>query len=291
MHQQRSESDMTQIDAHQHYWQPRRGDYDWMPMDNAVLARAYAPVDLAMHLADHGISKTVLVQAAATVHETEYLLGIADATDSVAGVVGWVDFEQPGHFRHLERLSAHPKFLGVRPMIQDIGDVNWMLRDDVQWGFRTLCDLDLTLDALGYPIHLDNFLTLLTRYPDMRVVIDHCMKPRIRDHAQGPEVFQDWADGMSRLADQTRAYCKFSGLVTEANADWSIEDIRPYAIHVLRSFGADRVMWGSDWPVCRLRASYDTWFATAQTLTSELSLQGRVRIFGDSAADFYRLDV
>jgi len=150
---------------------------------------------------------------------------------------------------------------------------------------------DIIRDALGFPIHLDNFLTMLTRYPDMRVVIDHCMKPRIRDHAQGPEVFQNWADGMSRLADQTGAYCKFSGLVTEANADWSIQDIRPYANHVLSNFGADRVMWGSDWPVCRLRASYDTWFATAQTLTSDLSSQGRERIFGGSAADFYRLDV
>ena len=280
-----------QIDAHQHYWQPLRGDYDWMPMDNPILARAYAPADLAPHLAAHGIDRTVLVQAAATVGETEYLLGIADASDSVAGVVGWVDFERPGDLHHLTRLSAHPKFLGVRPMIQDIADVNWMLRDDVQWGFAALCDLDLTLDALGFPIHLDNFLTLLTRYPDMRVVIDHCMKPRIRDHARGPEVFRGWAAGMSRLGAQTGAFCKLSGLVTEAGEGWDIEGLRPYADHVLQSFGAERVMWGSDWPVCRLQASYDKWYRTARTLSAHLSAEDQAGIFGATAAAFYRLDV
>jgi len=282
---------MTRIDAHQHYWQPLRGDYDWMPMDNAILARAYAPTDLAAHLAEHDIDKTVLVQAAASVQETEYLLGIADASDSVAGVVGWVDFERPEHIHHLKRLSARPKFLGVRPMIQDIDDVNWMLRDDVQWGFAALCDLDLTLDALGFAIHLDNFLTILTRYPDMRVVIDHCMKPRIRDQAPGAEIYQDWADGMARLAGQTGAFCKLSGLVTECDETWDIEHIRPYSEHVLQCFGADRVMWGSDWPVCRLRASYGTWFETAQALTAELNQQKQARIFGGSAIEFYRLQI
>ncbi len=278
---------MTQIDAHQHYWQPLRGDYDWMPKDDPILARAYAPRDLEPRLKAHGIEKTVLVQAAATVYESEYLLGIADATDSVAGVVGWVDFERPDDIEHLRRLAAHPKFLGVRPMIQDIPDVNWMLRDDVQWGFRAVCDLGLTFDALGFPAHLDNFLTLLKRYPDMRVVIDHCMKPRIRDHAQAPEAFRHWADGMARLADQTGAFCKFSGLVTEAREDWTIGDLRPCADHVVQSFGADRLMWGSDWPVCRLRAPYDRWRATAQELVADLDAADRAWIFGGSAVKFY----
>lgn len=119
---------MIQIDAHQHYWHPQRGDYDWMPIDNPVLARAYGPADLEVHMKAQGVDRTILVQAAATVYETEYLLGIADARESVAGVVGWVDFKIPEHIHHLKRLSAHPKFLGVRPMIQDIPDVNWMLR-------------------------------------------------------------------------------------------------------------------------------------------------------------------
>jgi len=281
---------MTRIDAHQHYWQPARGDYDWMPMDNAVLARSYLPADLAVHLASNNIDKTIMVQAAASVVETEYMLGIADATESVAGVVGWINFENPDDLYHLTRLSSHPKFLGVRPMIQDIADVDWMLRDDVQWGFEAICNLDLTFDALGFPIHLGNFLTILTRYSNMRVVIDHCMKPQIRDNAEGPHIFQQWADGMSRLADQTGAYCKLSGIVTEANEDWTIDDLRPFASHVLQSFGPERVMWGSDWPVCQLRATYDKWINTARALTVDLSVEDKAMVFGGTANRFYRLN-
>ncbi len=279
---------MKRIDAHQHYWNPARGDYDWMPKDNAILARPYGPADLAPHLAAHGIDGTVLVQAAATVDETEYLLGLGDTTDSVAGVVGWVDFEKPGDRAQLERLAGHPKFLGVRPMIQDIPDVDWMLRDDVQWGYRALIALGLSFDALGFPRHLANFHTLLTRHPDMRVVIDHCMKPQIRDH---PEGFDDWAAGMARLARDTAACVKLSGLVIEAGDGWRIDDLRPYSDHLLDVFGAGRVMWGSDWPVCRLQASYDKWHETAEALTAGLDATDKAEVFGGTAARFYRLAV
>ncbi len=275
-----------QIDAHQHYWHPDRGDYDWMPMDNATLARPYHPVDLAPMLARHGIERTVLVQAAATVEETEYMLGIADATPSVAAVVGWVDFEDERHRAHLERLAKHPKFVGVRPMIQDIPDDDWMLRPDIAWAFDAVQDLDLTFDALGFPRHLKNFHTILTRYPNMRVVIDHCMKPQIRDH--GPETFANWAEGMRALANDTGAFCKFSGIVTESDG-WSLETLRPYADHVIEVFGADRVMWGSDWPVCQLEASYDEWRGAAEALTAGLSETDRAAIFGGTAQAFYRI--
>jgi L-fuconolactonase len=280
-----------EIDAHQHYWEPKRGDYDWMPQDDPVLSRKYMPANLAASLTKHGIAGTVLVQAAATVEETEYMLGIADASDSVAAVVGWVDFENPGHLYHLKRLARHPKFVGVRPMIQDIPDVDWMLRGDVQWAYQAIVDLDLTFDALGFPGHLDNFLTLLRRYPSMRVVIDHSMKPQIRDHAESPEVFDHWAEGMSQLADRTQAYCKFSGLVTEATENWTIDDLRPYTDHILAAFGPDRVMWGSDWPVCQLRASYDVWRKAAAELTAHLDEAERSQIFGGTAIEFYRLEV
>jgi L-fuconolactonase len=277
---------MVQIDAHQHFWHPARGDYDWMPMDNPVLARPYAPDDLAPELAAQGIGHTVLVQAAATVEETEYMLGIADATPHVAAVVGWIDFEKPSDLGHLRRLANHPGFVGVRPMIQDIPDDDWMLREDVQWAFRAVCDLGLTFDALGFPRHLANFHTILTRYPDMRVVVDHCMKPQIRDHSEAG--FRAWADGISRLAD-TGAYCKFSALVTEANPDWTVADLKPYADHVFRAFGAERVMWGSDWPVVRLRCEYADWRAAAAALTAGLSDSERARIYGGTASEFYGL--
>jgi L-fuconolactonase len=277
------------IDAHQHYWNPARGDYGWMPRDNATLNRVWLPRDLRPHLDRHGIAATVLVQAAPSVQETEYMLGIADATDSVVGVVGWVDFERPDQRAELERLARHPKFKGVRPMIQDIPDVNWMLRDDVQWGFRAVCELDLAFDALGFPQHLENFLELFRRYPAMRVVIDHCMKPRIRDHAARPELMRAWAEGMSRIAGETGAFVKLSGLVTEAAEGWTLDDLAPCVEHVLREFGPERVMWGSDWPVCLLRASYDDWRAAAEALTAGLSETERARVFGGTAAAFYRL--
>lgn len=277
------------IDAHHHLWQPLRGDYDWMPQDSAILNRHYDPSDLVPHLKAHGIDGTVLVQASASVHETEYMLGLADATPFIKGVVGWIDFEDPGHLSHLRRLAKHPKFLGVRPMIQDIPDVNWMLRDDIQWAYRAIIDLDLTFDALGFPQHLANFATLMDRYPEMRVVYDHCMKPQIRDQQAGRDAFSAWADGMSQLAKNTAGYCKFSGLVTEADDGWGVDDLRPFADHVIKVFGTDRVMWGSDWPVCRLQAEYESWITAAQTLTADLSAEAKADVFGGTAARFYRL--
>ena len=273
------------IDSHQHLWTPGRGDHDWMPKGHPILDRIYAPRDLAPILKANGVEATVIVQAAATVNETEYMLGLADGTDFIKGVVGWVDFENPSDAKTLKRLKGHTKFKGVRPMIQDIPDDDWMLRPDVQWGYAALADLDLTFDALGFPRHLANFLTILKRYPILRCVIDHCMKPQIRDPAQ----FQFWADGMSRLAQETSAFVKFSALVTEANPDWSTETLRPYADHIIKQFGPHRVMWGSDWPVVRLRCEYEDWLAAARSLTAELSPAAQSRIFGGTAAEFYRL--
>lgn len=274
-----------QIDAHQHFWHPGRGDYGWMPKDDPILSRPYAPAELWPQLQAAGVEGTVLVQAAPTVAETEYMLGIADATPWVLGVVGWVDFERPSDLAELRRLAGHPKFKGVRPMIQDIPDDGWMLRDDVQWGFRALCDQGLRFDALGFPRHLGNFLTVLKRYPTMQVVVDHCMKPQIREKSEAH--FRLWADGMSRIADETAAVVKFSALITEADADWTVEDLKPYVDHVFSAFGPERVMWGSDWPVCRLRGEYGDWRAAALALTSGLSEVDRALVYGGTAAGFY----
>ncbi|MEM0946748.1 MAG: amidohydrolase family protein [Pseudomonadota bacterium] len=278
---------MTFVDAHQHYWNPARGDYAWMPPDDPVLSRVYGPQDLQSQLDNAGVNLTVLVQAAASVEETEYMLGIADATPRIAGVVGWINFEDANHRKQLERLAGHPKFKGVRPMIQDIPDVDWMLRADVQWAYSAVIDLDLTFDALGFPRHLDNFFTLLSRYPKMRTVVDHCMKPEIRAHSDTG--FAQWAEGMGRIAAETDAYCKFSGLITEANEDWTVDGLRPYADCVLDAFGPGRVMWGSDWPVCRLRGEYEAWHAAATDLTSDLTSAEKARVFGETAIEFYRL--
>lgn len=272
------------IDAHQHFWRVARGDYGWMDglPAGSPIRRDILPAELQAHLERWAISRTVLVQAAPTICETEYMLGLADATPFVGKVVGWVDFERPDDRRHLERFARHPKFAGVRPMIQDIADLDWMRRPDVQWGYEAAIDLDLTFDALGYPLHLDNFRRLFDRYPAMRTVIDHCMKPVIRDGA-----FDEWAAKMEKIARETPVLCKLSGLATEASGDWSVATLRPYAEHVLSAFGPDRVMWGSDWPVLELAGSYDRWRQVAEELVGTGAAFDKV--FGDTAAAFYRI--
>lgn len=268
------------IDAHQHFWNPARGDYGWMDSEGAKpLRRVIMPKDLEPHLQSHGIDKTVLVQAAPTVNETEFMLGIADATDFVAKVVGWVDFEARDDLRHLARLKSHPKFAGVRPMIQDLPDPEWMHRPAVQWAFSAIVDLDLTFDALGFPLHLDPFRRLFDSYPGMRTVIDHCMKPVIRE-----DQYQPWATKMAAIALHTPVFCKLSGIVTEAKPGWTVETLKPYARHVLGSFGKTRVMWGSDWPVLELNGSYASWYDAAMEIAGNSP-----EIFGETAARFYRI--
>lgn len=268
------------IDAHQHFWNPARGDYFWMQGEAvAKINRVILPPDMAGHLAKHGISKTVLVQAAPTVEETEYMLGLADCTPHIAKVVGWIDFEKREDNWHLARWAKHPKFAGVRPMIQDLPDVNWMMRKDVQWAFDAITDLGLTFDALGFPIHLDSFRKIFSRYPNMRIVIDHCMKPVIRENR-----FDDWAAKMKLIAEETGVFCKLSGIATEAKPGWTVETLRPYAEHVLEVFGSSRVMWGSDWPVLDLNGSYDSWFSAAQSIVPEADKQA---VFGKTSSQFY----
>jgi len=274
------------IDSHHHVWSLARGDYGWLTPALGDIYRDFGAEDLAPHLASAGIDGTVLVQAAATTAETTFMLDVADQTAFVRGVVGWIDFEDATSIETLRVFSQHPKFRGVRPLIQDIPDVDWMLRPELDWAFRAIIDLDITFDVLGHPRHLSNALTLLKRYPGMRAVLDHAMKP---DIASGQ--FDDWALGMTRIAGETQACCKLSGLVTEAGRDWTAASLRPYVAHVLKAFGPDRVMWGSDWPVLNLAGDYAGWHATAQALVADItgSEAASALIFGGTAERFYRL--
>ncbi len=272
------------IDSHVHLWQVARGDYGWLTPDLTALYRDFGPDDLDPMRRKHGIDGVILVQAAATVAETEYLLGLAADTPWVRGVVGWVEFADPTAPAEMARLAANPWLKGLRPMIQDIPDDDWMLRPDLDAAFRALIDLELCFDALTFPRHLENLLVLLGRYPELRTVICHGSKPQIRDRAFAP-----WADDMKALARETSALCKFSGLVTEAALDWTEADLRPYVDHLLEVFGPDRLIWGSDWPVCTLAAPYDAWRAAAESLTANLSDTEKAAIFGGNAEAFYRL--
>lgn len=272
------------IDSHQHFWNPARGDYGWMDSEGAKpLRKIIMPADMEIHLKACGIDRTVLVQAAPTIAETEYMLGIADSTSFVAKVVGWIDFEKRDDIKELARLAKHPKFAGVRPMIQDLPDAGWMHRTDVQWAFDAIIDLDLTFDALGFPIHLDSFQRLFDKYPKMRAVIDHCMKPVIRENQ-----FDDWAKRMAIIAKTTSVFCKLSGLATEARSGWTVGTLKPYARHVIESFGPTRVMWGSDWPVLELNGTYGSWHDAAQSYVGIGTANDQ--IFGGTAAKFYRIE-
>ncbi len=275
---------MTRIDAHQHFWSLNRGDYGWLTPDLKEIYHDFLPDDLTPMLAAAGIEGTVLVQAAPTLAETEFMLSLADDHAFVKGVVGWVDFEQAEAPAQISKLAQHPALVGLRPMIQDIADPDWMLRADLTPAFKALIAADLTFDALTLPPHLPNLSRLLERHPNMRVVINHCAKPLIRDG-----VIEPWAANMARLARDTPAYCKLSGLVTEANADWSIADLKPYVDHLLDSFGPDRLIWGSDWPVCTLASSYERWIETTDTLLSGLTTYERNAILGGNAARAYNL--
>jgi L-fuconolactonase len=269
------------VDAHQHFWQLARGDYDWLTPELAPIYRDFMPDDLIPHLSQNGIDGTVLVQAAPTVAETEFLLEIADSTPFVLGVVGWIDFAAPSAAKEIERLAKHPKLVGLRPMIQDIADDTWMLRPELAPAFEAMIDFDLTFDALVLPRHLPHLQSLLSRHPKLRTVIDHGAKP---DIAGGN--FEAWGRDMEALAHDTRAFCKLSGLLTEAGTDWTKDDIVPYVAHLLEHFGPKRLVWGSDWPVLTLAASYDNWHEMATSFIP--NTPDRDLIFGTNALDLYR---
>ena len=272
------------IDAHQHFWTLARGDYGWLTPELEAIHRDFGPSDLKPLLDAEGIDGTVLVQAAPTVAETEYMLGIADDAPFVKGVVGWVDFEAADAPDQIARLAEHPALVGLRPMIQDIADDEWMMRADLTPAFKALQAADLTFDALTLPQHLPNLRRLLERHPDMRVVIDHGSKPLIRDGIVAP-----WDTDMAALAAETGAFCKLSGLVTEASRDWTVETLRPYVDHLLSTFGPKRLIWGSDWPVATLASSYGGWVAATESLLVDLPDEDRASIWGGNAAKAYNL--
>ncbi len=274
---------MKRVDAHQHFWRLSRGDYGWLTPNLGAIYRDFLPSDVEPLLARHAIAATVLVQAAPTVAETLYILSLADRHPFVEGVVGWTDFAAKDAPEAIPRLARHPKLKGLRPMIQDIADVDWMLRPELEPAFRALVANDLVFDALVLPRHLDNLLRLAERHPGLRIVVDHCAKPAI---SSGD--FAGWAEDIGRIAAETTAVCKLSGLVTEAGAGWSVERLRPYVDHVLSALGPERVLWGSDWPVCTLAASYDDWVAATDRLLEGCSGDERQAILGGNAVRVYR---
>jgi L-fuconolactonase len=275
-----------QIDAHQHYWDPARGDYGWLTSNLDQLYRTFGPADLAPLRERADVQRTVVVQAAPTVEETRYLLKLAQDDASIAGVVGWVPMLSHDAPTLIAKLARHPQFKGIRPMLQDLPDDDWIANPDLTPAVEALIAYDLAFDALIFTRHVDAFETFASRFPTLRIVIDHGAKPPIRDGRSG---WQSWADGITRLANLPHVHCKLSGLATEAAPGWTEATLQPYVDHLLQSFGPARLMWGSDWPVLNLNGDYLLWHSVANTLLAELSDAERDAVFGANAAAFYRL--
>lgn len=273
------------IDGHQHFWTTLRSDYGWLTPSLESLYRDYSPDDLQPYLEQAGIDQTILVQAAASVEETRYLLAIADGSPLVAGVVGWLDLDSPTDaIDQLNELSRHPKFVGIRPMIQDIEDPAWIDQPELTVILDALSNHNLCFDALVRSEHLSYLFNCLMRHPELNAVIDHGAKP---DIASGE--WQTWADGISPIANETSAYCKISGLITEASIHQGYEDVMPYVDYLLESFGPQRLIWGSDWPVLNLAGDYIGWHDASNKHFCALPEQDRNDIFGGNAINFYNL--
>jgi len=271
-----------QLDAHQHFWSYDAQQYPWIPKGSA-LQRDWLPNDLAPLLAKAGLDGCVAVQARQTVEESRWLLTLADHAPIVKGVVGWVDLRSDKLEEQLAELSKHPKFVGVRHVVQDEPDVNFMLRPEFLRGVGRLRHFKLTYDILIYPKQLPAAIDLVKRFPEQPFVLDHIAKPFIKDGIVSP-----WRELIRELARSPHVFCKVSGMITEAeHANWKPSDFKPFLDVVFEAFSEERLMFGSDWPVCLLAGSYERVFALVDDYTCQLTREARAKFFGGNAARFY----
>jgi len=273
------------VDAHHHFWDPTRRDYPWMGADLATIRRRFGPADLRPLLAQNHLDKTVLVQTVSSVDETREFLTTAASTDFIAGVVGWVDLTDGAVSRVIDGLrsgAGGDRLVGIRHQVHDEADPRWLLRDDVQRGIASVGSAGLVYDLLVRKRELPAALETVRRHPDVRFVIDHAAKPRIAGGAWDAE----WEKVLEPLAQEPNVACKISGLVTEAEwSSWTPEQLQPYVDRVLGWFGPERSMFGSDWPVCVLAASYDAVVAATRSIAGDDDA-----VFGETAMRVYGLD-
>ena len=295
---------MDLIDSHQHYWEADRvfkinelpwplgaHRFAWKEAGIPELGQDFLPSDLTPHISEVGCNRTVLVHALNNLGETFWLLDLANDTDSIAGVVGWIDLSQPSNRveSDLERLLQNPKFCGIRHLVEFEHDDKWILRPEVVNGLRVLEKAGVPYDLLLRPRHLQYVPALSEKLPDLDMVIDHIAKPDIAN-----SVLEPWATDIRRAAENPRIKCKLSGMITESDhRNWHSDDLMPYIEIVVDSFGIDRVMYGSDWPVCTLAGSYgQVYSALRECLDEFFGTQDRLvdrAIFHDTAQKFYNL--
>ncbi len=283
-------TDGVVVDAHHHFWDPSRADYPWMTDELAVIRRPFGPDDLRPLLAENCVDRTVLVQTRSSLEETKEFLQTAESTGFVAGVIGWVDLAAAGVAGELERLRRGPggsRLVGIRHQVHDEADPRWLCRPDVRRGLAAVADAGLAYDLLVRAPQLPAALETARDLPNLRFVVDHAAKPRIA----GGQVDQEWAQALAPLADLPNVTCKISGLVTEADwKTWRARDLEPYVRCCLDWFGEERLLFGSDWPVCQLASSYSRWVATLRELLGQLAPEAIPKVLGANAVRVYGLE-
>ncbi len=273
------------IDAHQHFWIYRPAEYDWIDDSMAALRRNFLPEDLKLELETSGFHGSVAVQACQTLEETRWLLELAERSPSILGVVGWVDLRSPDVRSQLKALARNPKLVGIRHIVQSEPDDRFLLQPEFLRGIAALEEFDLAYDLLIYTKHLPVAAEFVEQFPRQRFVLDHLAKPPIKSGD-----IDSWAQGITRLAAFPNVFCKLSGLVTEADwQQWQPQQIIPFLDVAFESFGPERLMIGSDWPVCLVAASY----ARAVDVVKDYVLQHKPEyqdsVLGGNAQRFWRL--
>jgi L-fuconolactonase len=270
------------LDAHQHFWNYSAAEYPWMRPEWPI-RRDFLPEHLEPLLADAGLGGSIAVQARQSMVESRWLLELADRHALIRGVVGWVDLRDENVSVQLAELASHPKFVGVRHVVQDEPDDRFMLGPDFLRGIAQLERFDLTYDLLVFPRQLPAAIELVRRFPAQPFVLDHIAKPSIEARVLSP-----WREQIVELASHPNVSCKVSGMVTEANwSTWQPSDLRPYLDVVFGAFGEDRLMFGSDWPVCLLAGSYHCVHAVIREYVAGLPTTVAPKVFGRNAARAY----
>lgn len=280
----RKSNDMAErIDAHHHLWRYTKEEYGWIGPGMEALARDFLSGDIENELKACGIAGTIVVQAQQTIVETDWLLSVTESSQVIRGVVGWAPLCSGELGRVLEKWSSQKKLKGLRHVIQDEPDCEFMLRQDFNAGVSALQGTGLVYDILIYERHLRAAIAFVDRHPEQVFVLDHVAKPRIKDGTMEP-----WRSEIVELAKRENVYCKVSGMMTESNwRTWTAEDLRPYFEVALSAFGPKRLMFGSDWPVCLLAASYRKWFDTVKEFVSPLTGGEQALILGEVARAVY----
>jgi L-fuconolactonase len=273
------------IDAHQHFWVYDPREYDWIDDSTSSLRRDFLPAGLKPELEDAGFGGSVAVQARQTIDETRWLLELAAAAPYILGVVGWVDLQSPHIRSHLQTLTRNPKLVGIRHVVQGEPDDRFLLRPEFLRGISVLEEFDLAYDILIYTKHLPVAAEFVQRFPRQRFVLDHLAKPPIKSGDLEP-----WTRGIRDLAAFPNVFCKLSGLVTEADwLHWKPEDMTPYLDVAFESFGSQRLMIGSDWPVCTVAASYGRAMGVVKDYLGRYSIQVQEAVLGGNAQRFWKL--